>query len=330
MKQFILGCDMSKAFFDVCYFKVDRAVYLGKFDNNFAGYRDFLEASMKVTEFSINEWFVLFENTGVYSKKFQLWLFTEFIPNKREHATNISNSAGIRRGKTDEKDAAMICEYAFEKKHKLIPDEPCDPIIDQLKCVLSHRHLLVKQKVQMTNSIADIQDTVSEDTYKYLKESNEMVIDNLKKQIRRVEKELLKLLNEVESVKNNYILITSVIGIGLVTAVSVIVITQNFTRIVDPKQFANFIGVAPHPYQSGSKFGKNKVSKKADIKTKALFTNCVLCAINYDPHIKDYKIKQELKGKPNGIIWNNIKNKLIARIFAVQKRGTLFTKLRAA
>ena len=73
-----------------------------------------------------------------------------------------------------------------------------------------------------------------------------------------------------------YKLITSIDGIGMFTAVEVIISTNEFKNFDNAKKFACYCGVVPFDYSSGtSVFKKARVSPMANINTKKniIYTN---------------------------------------------------------
>ncbi len=91
---------------------------------------------------------------------------------------------------------------------------------------------------------------------------------------------------------------------------------------------ANYIGVAPHPYESGTSIKRNdKTSKMANQQVKAIVTNGIQSAIQYDPQIQAYYTRKISEGKSHGVVYNNVKNKLISRVFPTIHRGTPYVKL---
>lgn len=55
---------------------------------------------------------------------------------------------------------------------------------------------------------------------------------------------------------------------------------------------------------------------------KSLLQMCALTAIKYDSQIKEYYYKKKQEGKNPMLILNNIRCKLISRVFAVIERQT--------
>jgi transposase len=158
-------------------------------------------------------------------------------------------------------------------------------------------------------------------------DQNEEMLEVYNRQIAEIEALIEELLQVDSEIKENFDLAKSVIGIGLITAGLMICQTNNFKDFTDSRTYCSYIGIAPFPNSSGKRKGKNKVSVKANKKLKGVLSNCVNVAVMYDPYFKKYKIRLEEKNKKAGIIYNNIKNKLVHRVFSVVNRKTPYVKM---
>lgn len=79
---------------------------------------------------------------------------------------------------------------------------------------------------------------------------------------------VIDIINKDEDIKRTYDLITSVVGIGPITAIDTIVYTNNFQNFSKQRQYANFIGVAPFDYTSGTSVnGRTRVSQHTMLRT---------------------------------------------------------------
>jgi transposase len=104
-----------------------------------------------------------------------------------------------------------------------------------------------------------------------------------------------------------------------------IIATKGFEVFDNWRQLACYAGVAPFPHQSGTSLkGRNKVHPFADKKMKSLLNMCALVAIKHDKSIKAYYERKVGAGKAKMLVLNNIRCKLLARVFAVINRETLF------
>ena len=109
------------------------------------------------------------------------------------------------------------------------------------------------------------------------------------------------------------------------TAVYLIISTKGFDAFDNWRQLACYAGVAPFPYQSGTSIhGRNKVHPLADKKLKSLLNMCAIVAVRYDKELKEYYERKVAEGKPKMLVINNVRCKLLARVFAVVNRKTPF------
>ena len=329
MYSFIVGCDMSKAFFDVSYWSDGQAIYLGRFANQRKGFKKMMCELKEKTDCKKISWLICFENTGVYSKALLEWLYSQQIPCREENALRIQKSTGLRRGKDDKMDSKRICQYAFEKRDTLEASTLADPLITQLKKLLSRRTLLVKHKTALSNSLKEQKSILDPELYESIQSQNENLLALYNQQIQQIDRKIKEVLKANEKLKKNAQLTQSVIGIGPITSAFIIAFTENFTCFTEGRRFASFCGIAPFPNESGTRSGPAKVSPMANKKIKGLLSNGVQAAIQHDPQIRNYFQKKKAEGKHEGCIYNAIKNKMIHRLFAVIKRQTPYVKLPA-
>ncbi|MGM9478003.1 transposase [Pedobacter sp. GSP4] len=113
-------------------------------------------------------------------------------------------------------------------------------------------------------------------------------------------------------------LIQSVVGIGPVTALEIIIATNEFININNPRAFASYSGVAPFNYQSGTSVKKRaRISGIANKKIKSLLHLSAMSAVRHIPDIREYwKRKTTVEGKNKMSVLNAVRFKMICRIFA--------------
>lgn len=68
--------------------------------------------------------------------------------------------------------------------------------------------------------------------------------------------------------------------------------------------------------------GRSKVSRLANLEGKSLLHQCALSAVKSSPEMKIYYERRLEMGKSKMSTLNIIRNKLVARAFAVVNRGT--------
>ena len=322
-----IGSDISKSVIDVAYYQDGFTNYLGQFANTEIGYSSLTKELSKKVSIPKNEWFVCFENTGVYSKRFLNWLARKNIACREENALTISKSLGIRRGKDDKVDSMDICQYTYEKRDSILPTILPEFCISRLKKLLSRRDFLVRHRQSLKVSLKEQKGFVANEILEDLQEGNEKIILVYDKEIDDLDTKIELLIQSDESLCNNDKLARSVKGIGPVTSAYIIAKTNNFKNFVDARKYSCYCGTAPFPNRSGTRQGKTKVSHIANKRMKSLLSNCAMTAKNHDPELSKYYKRKIEEGKHKGIVINAIKNKLIHRVFAVIKRGTPYVQL---
>lgn len=115
----------------------------------------------------------------------------------------------------------------------------------------------------------------------------------------------------------------SVPGVGLVTTAYLLITTHNFTRFDDWRKFASYCGTAPFAHQSGTSIkGPKRVHHFANKTMKSLLFKVVSTIIQHDYELKQFYEKKLEQGKPKLWVFNAKKNKVLARVFAVIRRGS--------
>lgn len=325
MYRFIIGIDVSKLTIDVSYTSDGHPEYLGQYENSSEGFCQLIKDLKTKSTLKFKDWFMCFENTGSYSKSLLEWLISKKIACLEENGLRISNSLGIKRAKTDKIDSLDICSYAFEKRHKLKPSLLPDSVILELRHILSYREALVKQKQGLSICLKD--KNVQKQTIAELSEVNKVLISNLKRAIKKLDKKIESLIRQNSQIEENYNLVKSVVGIGPINAVNIICTTENFVKIKDGRKMAANCGIAPYPKESGKKTSRKRVSKIGNKKLKALLSNAACSAVQHDHQLSAYFQRKIADNKHFGTVINAVKNKLIHRIFAVVKRKTPYVNI---
>lgn len=327
MYDLFIGCDISKLEFDVSYFE-DEPQYAGKFSNNIEGFNKCFNELSERTGTKPENWLVCFENTGVYSKAFCEWLASQQVSFKEENALIISRSLGLRRGKNDRSDSRDLCRYVFEKRDSLEPTILSNPLVNKLKQLLTRRDLLVKHRRSLLVALSEQKHVLDPEIHALFQSQTEVSVELYGTQIKQLEEQIKETMKKDHSMKTNNELAQSVVGVGLILSAYLIAFTENYTRFSNARKFASYSGTAPFLHnQSGNKKGANRVSHLANKKIKSLLGMGGRAAIQFDPEINQYYHRKIAEGKPNNLVLNNVKNKLIQRVFASIKRQTPYVKL---
>ena len=120
----------------------------------------------------------------------------------------------------------------------------------------------------------------------------------------------------------------SIKGIGIINAIVLLCVTDNFQRFDNPRKFACYCGVAPFEHTSGISIrGKTQTSSLANKEVKVYLTRAAITAISWDPQMKAYYKRKIAEGKHKASVINAVRAKIIARSFAVIRRQTPFVTL---
>ena len=323
--RIFVGIDISKSWIDVAVLNQSLTAHRN-FGNSKKEFK--LMLSWLKTFAKSNEMLLCMEHTGVYSMPLWNYLTVHKIPFVVESGLQIKNSMGIKRGKSDKTDAQMIARYIklhhTETRLYKVPAQ----IISRLKVAFGYRERLLKIKHQLAVANKEMGDFMSSDLLKEISHDSNTLVKIINNRIAKAEKLILSILMSDDETKRVYQLVISVPGIGLITAVYLIIITQNFTMIENSRKLSRYGGMSPEKDESGVVKRRAKVSRIGNKKIKSLLSNCVGTNLRYDHETKEYFKRKTLEGKPEGIVINNLKNKILHRVYAVVNRGTNYVNIR--
>lgn len=322
----IIGIDVSKKSIDVVVHTTQKH---REFDNNSAkDIKKMVDWALKNAMISKDNVLFVFEHTGLYSHQLATTLTNLKMNYTVVSGLAIKRSLGLARGKDDKSDATNIALYGYRLRDELEPSQIPTKELQSLKRLLGLRKRLVKQRAGFKTSLKEQKRVLKKMDNKEFFDVQERVIKDLSKHIIKVEKTMRKIIEESKELNKMYNLIISIKGVGSQTALYMIVYTQGFTQFKTWRKFASYCGVAPFPNSSGTSLkGKTKVSHLANKEIKALLTNCATSAIQYSPEMKQYYQRRIDQGKSGMSTINVIRNKIIARIFAVVERGTPYVDI---
>ncbi len=270
------------------------------------------------------------EHTGVYGKLIVTKLVEKQANLCVEMSLRIIRSLGLQRGKNDQIDAIRIARYAAKNQEELEIYTPVPEILDKIKTLITIRERLVKSKTDLTKYPKELK-TFAPGLGKLAEKSIKKSVKTFTDEIKRIEQEIQKLILSDDKLSKTINLVTSVTGIGKITALYLTIYTNFFTRYQNPKQLACYCGVVPFEYSSGTSIRKKaKVHHMANKTLKKQLHLCALAAKTYDPELKAYYERKVEEGKPKMIVINNVRNKLVHRVCAVIRKQQPYEKKTAA
>lgn len=323
MKNLFIGIDYSKKKFDVSLLERDKMQQImhNSFDNTDEGCKAMLKWISSSTCFPREEWLFCGEHTGLYGV-----LLTEFLVKKKlfvwiENPMQIKLSMGLKREKNDKVDSQEIARYAYRFQDKAKCFQIRDKSLNSLQLLLAFRNRLQRNKHSILVAAQEMRAVLKRDsTARYIYEQTKKDVERLNREIKDVELKMKQIIDASEELKQNYLLASSVKGVALINTVALIIHTDNFTRFENCRQLACYAGVAPFEKTSGSSIrGRSHVSQLANIQIKTLLTQAARSAICHDAELRQYYQRKMKEGKQEQVVINNVRNKLIHRIFAIVK-----------
>jgi transposase len=138
----------------------------------------------------------------------------------------------------------------------------------------------------------------------------------------RAEKEYLAdLYKDTQEV----ILISSIPGVGMESAVAIALEIENIERFETAKKMASFFGVHPTYKQSGDGIWGNYMSKKGRSEIRGVLYMAALASIRYNPLLKQVYARFRAKGMKHYQAMGVVMHKLLRVIYGVLKSSKPFS-----
>lgn len=321
----IFGVDVSKKTVDITLAHNQEFTHQ-QFTNDDEGMEQLMRWLKDLNSAFENTLFCM-EATGLYCFPLTQFLAVNSIDIWIEHAAQIKKSTALARGKNDKVDSQRIAVYATKYLDRLRLWKPMDATLEKIKHLASLRDRLVETKKRLETPIKEFEEMGNVVMAKLLTKTIKSSLTAIDKDLKNVESKIIDIVNEDDNLKLLYKLITSVVGIGFVTAINLIVHTNGFTILKDTRKLACYCGVAPFEYSSGSSVrGRTKVHFMANKKLKCNLHMASLSAVKLDADLKHYYERKVAEGKSKLSVLNAVKNKLLARIIAVVNKQQEYVK----
>ena len=267
------------------------------------------------------------EHTGIYNAHLLSHLHRFHFPIWLENSLQIKRSGGIQRGKNDAIDAVRIAQYAFRFKDKIRIWQPPRQVIQQLAALSAVRHRLLLVRQQLQQPLNEQESFIELSLQKQLCKTCQASLKAINADLEKVDNQIKEIRENDPHLKELFEFVTSVPGIGVVTASEVIIATNEFNNIAQPKKLACHAGVAPFEHQSGSSVrGKTGVNHHARKRLKSLFHLAAMSAVRVKGEIQEYYLRKVAEGKNKMLVLNAVRNKLIHRVCAVVHKREKYDK----
>lgn len=301
------GIDISKDVFD-CYGSTQGHL---QFKNTESGFKKFQKLLRKDS-------LVVMEATGYYHYRFAQFLYHQGF------VVSVVNPLSIKRFiqmklakvKTDKSDAKAICNYGLSQEVPLY-----NALTEvQSECLQLFRWMdsLLKKRTATKNKIHG--EKVLGIPSKYVYHSLSRTLKHLDRELQGIDKKLLSLVKQDQ--QKQLTLLKSIPGIGVKTALFLIVITDGFKKFETSSQLCSYAGITPTIRASGSSVrGRSRISKVGNRKLRNLLFLCAFSAYKHNKGCRELYERIVNKGKSKKLAMLAVSNKLLKQAFAIAKSG---------
>jgi len=312
----VIGIDISKRTFDLAFIQSGKKWHFHKVKNSREGFK-------KLEKWLDKDNLIVMEASGPYYFQLAIYLF------EKGYQVSVQNPLVIRRfsqmflhrAKTDKIDARIITQFGQLMHEKLRLWRPPEKAIRQLRQMQTLIDGYNKELTMIRNRKKAFLSTGIKNPD--VIESLERSIEHLKQEIALMEKKMKKMSDE--HYKENMALLQSIPGIGLKTALALIILTNNFEKFEHYKQLIAYVGMSPRIYESGESVkGKGHIAKMGNSYMRKLLYMASWSAKRWNKTAVEMYERLNAKGKPERVIKVAIANKLIKQAFAVVKSGKPF------
>jgi transposase len=250
------------------------------FANNKPGHKHLLNWLVTLRA---NQMHVCLEATGQYGEEVAEFLF------QRGHQVSVVNPARIKRygesklhrNKTDKADAALIAEFCLKENPHIWA-----PLPEHVK----HLRALVRRVDDMQTAYQqEYNRSLSGEKDAWVLEDLRIHLDYLQARIRAARQAIQQHIEQTPILKFQQALLTSIRGIGKLTAARLLAEIGDISAFEDAPQLAAFAGLNPKGSRSGtSVHKKTRISKEGRAFMRYILYMPAIVARKHNPVIKEF------------------------------------------
>lgn len=285
------------------------------FDQTPAGFAT-LQRHLAATGVPAAQTLVVLEATGTY------WIPLAVALHTAGYAVSVINpaqahyfaQAQLKRAKTDSRDAQILAQFAqvFQPARW----EPPPQVYHELAQRLAQRQTLLDMRQALRNQLHAL--TAGAVVVPAVQQRLEALIATLTEQIKALEGELAGALTQEATWAANVALLLTIPGIGLLTALWLVVATLNFTGCTRVEELVSYAGLAPRPHQSGTSVrGPSRIGHSGHGPLRKALYLATLSAGQHNALIKPFYTRLRAAGKPVKVARCAAARKLLQLAWAV-------------
>lgn len=312
------GVDLAKATFEAALWGHDdfRTMRVRSFPRSASGTRALLAWLRDHASPGAGIGLVM-EATATFAEDVATWLL-DLDPALHVAIVNpIQTSAFLRslglRNKTDSLDAKALAQYGAERRPPAW--ERPTPDMAVLKDLTRVRMDLVHARTSMIVRLKD-----HARTSKQAAKAMAAVIQALDTQVKALEAEIRKHLCAHEALAKQANRMDSVVGVGLLTAVTVLSELGDLRRFARSRQLTAFAGMSPRRRESGTSVrGKPRLCKQGSTRVRAALYLAACAAVRFNPDMHSIYERLLAQGKARRVALGAVMRKLLVLMRAVVK-----------
>jgi len=310
-----IGVDVSKATFDAALWGHQdfQKMATAAFPRTEEGVRAFRTWALAHGGDAVG---VVMEATGCYSQELARWLQRD-LPGSRVAIVNPSlvkafGRSLALRNKTDRLDACMLARYGQERAPEAWM--PMAPERAELRDLIRTRAKLVRLQVTIRLRLDDALGRIGSPAGK----AQQKVLKVLQGQVEALDKAIERQLRQVAELGHAVELLTTIPGVGRVTAATLLGEAGDLRSFRRGRQLAAFVGVSPRRYDSGSSVrGRTRMCRIGGVHARTVLYMAAVSASRTATPLGDFYRHLVNQGKPKKSALGALMRKLVLVMRAV-------------
>jgi transposase len=323
----VVGIDVAQKELVVCLGRMDSDLSselyaYHVFGNTAQGMNSLINWVKQRTDANVSLRFVM-EATGVYHESLAYFLNeqgyhqTIVLPSKINHYAQTLAVKTV----TDKTASQAITRFGLERQ--LTDWVPPTPAYKKLRQLTRERDQVVQLRTMAKNHIHAEKTEAQPDEQSLRRMKQE--IDLFNQQEKEIKAQIKELVKQQEKIKNEIAIITSITGIGELTAVTILGETNGFELVSNKKQLASYAGLDVKEKQSGTSVkGKPRISKKGNRYLRKAMHLPALAAIRSDERFKAIFTRLVAKHGIKMKAAVAVQRKLLELVYTLHKTGSKY------
>jgi len=321
--QLFVGADIAARSITCTWGRADQPLARPlRIDQSPDGYRA-LQTALAATAVAPAQTLIVVEATSTY------WIQFATALHCAGYALSVVNpkqahdfaKALLHRAKTDPLDAQVLAQLGA----KLTPPRwtPPPAIYQELQQRLAWRDSLLALRTQVSNQHHALLHEAR--VVAAVEARQTALLADLTAQIAVVERELAEVIATDHAWTASIVRLQSIPGVGVITATWLVVATANFTACASAEAATAYVGLAPHPWESGSSVrGRASIGHAGHARLRQALYMAAVSALRCNPILRTFYARLRQAGKPAKVAICAVARKLLHLAWALVTKQQTF------